>query len=952
MPREESFVGPPPSEYFERKQQQYVRQVSKGRHPRSFPRESELQYFAITTGARLAKIRAGHNTWHVLKESSVNEDKEEDKDFEEEASYGVAASSLAVSEYAAQEASSSSLVTAANAAMPLPPTTPANAAAAAANFGSVLINGMQIDIRNKTQLHYGQMVVVMGEKNSIVCVSQETNEIKLKPQESVLPTDRTLFKLIDLRDSTNPHAVKYGEPLWLQIIDVSGNPGTLYGWNQAVALCSKLFDLHETDTKHLNPNWEKHALRDDVLRRSSYQPEDKEDGEEKDDANNAAAGPASSSSSASASGGAGAGAKRQSKGWGKLRGKLPRGGAGAGAVVAEAAQAPEIEGGNKDGAAPSSSGPASSASTAAANSNSSSSRGGGGAGRGAGGGGRGQHARREHEPEAVICGGSQAVLIGAMALQAKKKLDEELSTMPGASKVASREAWIMGQVALHAAERPGGHDHSQGKSKSKAKGEAQAAVGQLGDVALSNTPLYMAQDIYCFASSAGSAWSTWPLKSNEIAPPMDLSDPRSPQGSPAGKAGGGGGGGGVGRGHGADDDDKSVHSHVSGKSHASHASHVSHASLSSSVASLAGKVAPPAESAIVMRKLLAKRAPHEYVVDKRCVFRFCPVDNVSDTSQLSQQEIHAQKLQAKAKAGLRRSEITRKGGRVYPSSDGDVVPIPCGEKFSLRLRQNVSTKELRSLGEQLLPRRDKEKVIKEHFLAYCGSDWDRGDDNDSVSVASLSIVKQPIASLLSAARSVGGGYGGGGSLDGGPSLGSLSVDESLGQPSADLGPGPSLAAPVQRVRVSLPPDHTQAHEASQKALLEQSQRSKVLRPYHYNNFPNYYKTVAPTPGTVIRPRVLNYNDPRLSDGETVVSLRQALQGISGRVVHDMSLAAALDAVSGPGQRRRDITPLNPARPDVMSKIHAQNELIEMSLDHLDRLKALTEVTNARQNFTI
>ena len=947
MPAKDTFSGPPPSEYFERKQQQYVRQVSKGRHPRSFPRESELQYFAITTGARLAKIRAGHNTWHVLEDSSVNEDKEEDNDFEDEASRGVAANSLAAAEYAPLEASSS-LIT----PTPPPPTTPANAAAAAANFGSVLINGMQIDIRNKTQLHYGQMVVVMGEKNNIVCVSQETNEIKLKPQDSVLPTDRTLFKLIDLRDSSNPHAVKYGEPLWLQIIDVSGNPGTLYGWNQAMALCSKLFDLHETDTKHLNPSWEKHTLRQDVLRRSTYQQEDGDgdgDGEEKDDANKAA-GPASSSSSASASSGAGAGAKRQSKGWGRLRGKLPRGGGGAAAE--EASPAPEKEGGSKGDPAPSSSDHASIVGTAAANSSAGSGgrvgggrgRGGGDDGRGGrGGGGGGQHARREHEPEAIICGGSHAVLIGAMALQAKKKLDEEMSTMPGASKVASREAWIMGQVALHAAERPGGHDLSQGKSKSKgkSKGEAQVAVGQLGDVAHSNTPLYMAQDVYCFASSAGSAWSTWPLKSNEIAPPMDLADPQSPHGSPANKGGGGGG-----EGQGADDDDKSVHSHVSGKSHASHASH---ASLSSNAASLTGKAAPPAESAIVMRKLLAKRPPHEFVVDKRCVFRFCPVDNVSDTSQLSQQEIHAQKLQAKAKAGLRRSEITRKGGRVYPSSDGDVVPLPCGEKFSLRLRQNVSTKELRSLGEQLLPRRDKEKVIKEHFLAYCGPAWDRGDDSDSVSVASMSIVKQPIASLLSAARSVGGG----GSLDGGPSLGSLSVDESMGQPgSADLGPGPSLAAQVQRVRVSLPPDHTQAHEASQKALLEQAQRSKVLRPYHYNNFPNYYKTVVPAPGTVIRPRVLNYNDPRLSDGETVVSLRQALQGISGRVVHDMSLAAALDAVSGPGQRRRDITPLNPARPDVMSKIHAQNELIEMSLDHLDRLKALTEVTKTRANFTV
>jgi len=358
---------------------------------------------------------------------------------------------------------------------------------------------------------------------------------------------------------------------------------------------------------------------------------------------------------------------------------------------------------------------------------------------------------------------------------------------------------------------------------------------------------------------------------------------------------------------------------------------------------------------------------------------------VSDTSALSVQEIAAQKLLSKAKAGLRRSEVTRKGGRVYPEETGDVVPLPSGERFSRSLRLNVSSKLLKSVSSKLLPRREKEKVLLDHFRAYCGPGWDRGDEEDDVSVAGSSIGREPISAMYE--RGHGHGHeaynAGLDALDGGFSMGSISVgDEShyphshghghggagvdgLGGGGASVN-GSSVASVVQRPRIVLPPGHREAHEQQQSFLLEQSMRAKVTRPYHYSDYPNYYKNIPPSsanpkPGPVPM-RQFNLLDPRLSIGETVVSLRQSLENTGAKVLHGMFLDAKLaefhqekeasspgSTKASPAQRKKEVAVYEP-KPDFLRKLHEQDMLVGASIDHVDRLKAIEAVTKNMERF--
>ena len=692
-PKEEGAPGP---SYFEEQQQKYVRQVSKGRHPRSFPRVSELWHHALATSKRLDKIRAGHNVWHVLEESSSVS----------------AHDRLEPQEKGAESASSFSVADSENPPnLAFPPQSAPSPAVP--NFGTCIINGMQIDIRNKLQLHYGMMAVLMNERNDVLCVSPAPeNEMRIKPRHAILPNDRTLFKLIDLRDLTSPHSIRYGEPVWLQIIDVSGNPGTTYGWNQATLLGTKLFGLHEMDTKHLNPSWEKDARRAAVIHNHANDSEDMAGGRPTGGAGGASAATRTGGSTETAAvSGGGAAASRnggsRASGWGRLKKDM-------GVAIKELnKQESDQEGaadGEKDGDSPVGKKEKKSAidSTLKVRDRK-------GQGKERGDLVAQEQTRGQADPEAVICGAAHAVLIGAVAHAAHKQLggaDEGLSQLSAGAKVASREATVMGQMALHAADRK----------------TAKAPGSQLGDVSLSNTSLYLAQDLYCLASSQGSKYIPWPPTSKDIAPPADLSTPKNSPEKPKVP-----GGGGVGGGKGDDEpDDATVNSHASHASGHTHStaqtgittdSKLTHggSGTASGVFGAFGKL-PTNMPHLVSRKLLPKKPPYEYILDKRCVFRFCTVgkflpagyisdplptagealgrvpppqnppllishhrlnspssrhcrtapthnpthntDNVSDTSALSVQEIAAQKLLSKAKAGLRRSEVTRKGGRI------------------------------------------------------------------------------------------------------------------------------------------------------------------------------------------------------------------------------------------------------------------------------------------------
>jgi hypothetical protein len=47
----------------------YNKAISRGRHPNSFPRKSELWYYTKLSNERLARIAKGHQFWNVINDS-------------------------------------------------------------------------------------------------------------------------------------------------------------------------------------------------------------------------------------------------------------------------------------------------------------------------------------------------------------------------------------------------------------------------------------------------------------------------------------------------------------------------------------------------------------------------------------------------------------------------------------------------------------------------------------------------------------------------------------------------------------------------------------------------------------------------------------------------------------------------------------------------------------------
>lgn len=258
-------IGP---EYFKRKQAQYVRQVARGRHPRSFGRMSELWHHALSTGKRLDAIRAGRDIWSVLEESE-----EEARKVPEEECDSLSPDARDRGELAAAAALNVGVDAADGDVDPAQGTLETAAALGQIDFS---VNGIHTDIRNKITLHYGMLVTIMNGKQDIVCVTHGGQPM-IKNVHSVQHTDRMLFKLVDLRDATNPHPIKFGDSVWLQIVDPQVGINTSSSWHQSAALCTKLFALNEMETAHLNPGWEKDAQRETLLARISQQQLDSEE---------------------------------------------------------------------------------------------------------------------------------------------------------------------------------------------------------------------------------------------------------------------------------------------------------------------------------------------------------------------------------------------------------------------------------------------------------------------------------------------------------------------------------------------------------------------------------------------------------------------------------------------------------------------------------------------------
>ena len=193
-----------------------MRQVFKGKNPKALSKNSEIWYHTKLSNERLSRVAKGHKFWGVISNPAT--------EGSPPGAGGVMGESAFESSYGDSTYE-----------QPLPlPHDPFQAATAAAKEAAEqakkqeqlrlqrkfrVLNGMRFDISNQsTVVHYGMSFVIMNTNEEVMSVDRDM-KVKIKPLQHVKPSDRVLFKLLDLNEVTNPGPVSYGRPMWFQVWD-------------------------------------------------------------------------------------------------------------------------------------------------------------------------------------------------------------------------------------------------------------------------------------------------------------------------------------------------------------------------------------------------------------------------------------------------------------------------------------------------------------------------------------------------------------------------------------------------------------------------------------------------------------------------------------------------------------------------------------------------------------
>jgi len=859
-------------------EEDYLRSVRNGRHPNSFKRKGELWYHCDATNQRLARVSKGHKLHTVLGESKYycgeEHGDESSLSGQELQELALARRSSLDSQTTSGDSRSQSLGSgsAGGSRTMTPSQSKPNTAALKtpvkmsdadrAMIASVLgsagdtaggrastlgqvhalgngspehlrslidfqLNCVNIDVRYKSPLNYGQLVVIMNEANEVLCVDKR-NAIRIKGKRNLAVSDKICFKMVDLRVMSNPSELRYGEPVWFQAVETPA-PGASVDSNffSSFVLGCKIFQLATIATQQLNENWAnpKNKRREEIFKREEEADSDEEYDRRMEEVERKEREAKDAAEAANAP-------KSKGRGWGALK-KAP---------VKETME--KVKKVDKKLAA--------------------------------------KKLAEDLDEQAdnkdlvgEVCGASIAVRLAHNTDGAN--VDQGM-----ANEVVGKEALNLGLFVPLSAENARGADDSK-----------------MGSVLCSNRRIYLCQDLYCLANSMGSSYVPWPLHAGEFS--KELLDPShdSPVarheaaapvggGAQAGTAAGG--------------------QALYGK-----------ALEQKKVRGKRGKRRENRDGEFgVLRRVVKRGEECEFNIDRKCVWRICHVDNLSDAHQMSTAELTTAKVMSAAKEKLRKSEIRRKGGKTYEGShwmqlpphpaegseDAGPMPavtspakarIPGGEKFSLALRTDVSSHLLSKEAEILASRREKEQVLK-GFVESQVSNWDPvgnekfpEDVRSMRSMMSFEYIKPNVNVEI---RPIGSDEA---------SVGSLS------QQASDEG---------DRARIMLPVGHEQAYSQSQSAILKK--KTLGLRSYHYQQYPHFYKSPqkgaqspmqqAPSPRT-LSPLELSkttfrkhfpFNAGLISPGERVLALRQAFDGIER---HELDTLAANGGVDDSIEKR-------------------------------------------------
>lgn len=220
-------------------QKQYTKQLLHGRHPRSFPRQTELWHHYDSSTERLERVTKGHNLWDVINSNNCADD---DGIHNEQSASDQA--------QADAQKNNSSLKS-------------------KGKHQTELFHGLLVDMKSKVRLHYTMQVVIVNHQGQYLCIHEKKEdkakslhflskyeekddgkekeekrvfEIQCKPPDLLQKDDYICFKLLDLSDPLNPGPIDYGRPLWLQVVDPVADDTS---WQQGSVVAVKLFDPPE-----------------------------------------------------------------------------------------------------------------------------------------------------------------------------------------------------------------------------------------------------------------------------------------------------------------------------------------------------------------------------------------------------------------------------------------------------------------------------------------------------------------------------------------------------------------------------------------------------------------------------------------------------------------------------------------------------------------------------------
>ena len=238
-----------------------------------------------------------------------------------------------------------------------------------------------------------------------------------------------------------------------------------------------------------------------------------------------------------------------------------------------------------------------------------------------------------------------------------------------------------------------------------------------GDVIKSLSPIYMSQDLYCFATSHGAGYKPWPssLKSDQNENIMSIVEYNQSE----------------------DIDDKILldfnpyqHAHHEEAAEGSKRVEVSNENIFG-----------------CLRKTVIRDKTYSNVIDRRCVWRFCSIENarINTAGNTDKRIDETHDIIDTAKSMLKISEETRKGlRRTYDDHKIHGRPLPGGEAFSHNIRLIKSDFALLNTTYYALQTRQKESNARSFYerkllnQIYSENENDRHHDSDTVSNISFS----------------------------------------------------------------------------------------------------------------------------------------------------------------------------------------------------------------------